>query len=373
VIRGPRRGRATLDGRGCDDCNVLEIYGGHTYVERLTIRNGLRGFKFQGERSPGNVVRGNRIERVTLGIGTKTTQLDAYVCDNVVEGRLRWPHVYTDDGGRHSSDEGIVVWGEGHVVCRNRVRGFGDAINVGPGERATDIYGNDVRASYDNGIELDHGHGNLRVFGNRVSNAFAPLSAQPVTGGPGYFVRNVVVNVADEQVKTKAVSVGGGFHEPSGVLVLHNTFVSGRTALLLQTPITVHHTRFANNVFVGPRGAASVAEWTARTDDVTFDHNGWWPDGRFRIGGVRADSLAALQRRGVERGGVLLDGGTFARTRPLRGYRRAVGPTLPELSATSRAIDRGTPIPGLSDTFSGAAPDLGALERGAPRPRYGPR
>jgi hypothetical protein len=39
----------------------------------------------------------------------------------------------------------------------------------------------------------------------------------------------------------------------------------------------------------------------------------------------------------------------------------------------SAAIDRGTPLAGITDGFSGKAPDLGALELGQPLPHYGPR
>ena len=39
----------------------------------------------------------------------------------------------------------------------------------------------------------------------------------------------------------------------------------------------------------------------------------------------------------------------------------------------SAAVDRGTPLPSITDGFSGRAPDLGALELGEPVPAYGPR
>ena len=43
------------------------------------------------------------------------------------------------------------------------------------------------------------------------------------------------------------------------------------------------------------------------------------------------------------------------------------------LRAGSAAVDRGVFIPNVTDVFTGAAPDLGALERGLPVPQYGPR
>jgi len=43
------------------------------------------------------------------------------------------------------------------------------------------------------------------------------------------------------------------------------------------------------------------------------------------------------------------------------------------LKPGSAAVDRGTVLPNVTDRFGGKAPDLGALESGAPVPRYGPR
>ena len=39
----------------------------------------------------------------------------------------------------------------------------------------------------------------------------------------------------------------------------------------------------------------------------------------------------------------------------------------------SAAVDRGTALANVTDGFAGRAPDLGALELGAPLPVYGPR
>ena len=43
------------------------------------------------------------------------------------------------------------------------------------------------------------------------------------------------------------------------------------------------------------------------------------------------------------------------------------------LKPGSAAVDRGTPLAGITDGFSGKAPDLGALEVGQALPHYGPR
>ena len=43
------------------------------------------------------------------------------------------------------------------------------------------------------------------------------------------------------------------------------------------------------------------------------------------------------------------------------------------LRPESAAMDRGTSLAGITEGFSGKAPDLGALELGRPLPHYGPR
>jgi hypothetical protein len=43
------------------------------------------------------------------------------------------------------------------------------------------------------------------------------------------------------------------------------------------------------------------------------------------------------------------------------------------LRPRSAAVDKGTPLATVTDGYAGRAPDLGALELGAPLPVYGPR
>ena len=43
------------------------------------------------------------------------------------------------------------------------------------------------------------------------------------------------------------------------------------------------------------------------------------------------------------------------------------------LKPASKAVDAGVVIPTVNEVFQGKAPDLGALETGAPPLRYGPR
>jgi hypothetical protein len=380
VIRGASEEGAILDGDGCISCNVLEVYGaGFVHVERLSIRNAERAIRFQTMEAEGNVVRRVHTRDTTLGIGSNYNQKDFYICDNILEGRLKWPLIYPNDKGAHSNDDGIRVQGFGHVVCHNRITGFGDAMKTEQdGARAVDFYGNDILYSYDNGIELDGGEGNVRCFRNRFMNTWDALSVQPILGGPAYIFRNIVINVMDEQMKFH----GGGMplQEPAGVLAFHNTFVSPGAALNLQTPVVSHYFIVANNLFVGPKsvGLKVSVNWDGRIDHGIFDYNGYFPDGlfRFTLEPKRTRTfltLGVLQNAGIETHGVALSQPVFQSGLSADTSGAFAIPADASLAPNSAAIDRGLRLPNINDDFTGAAPDLGAVEAGCPLPVFGPR
>ncbi len=376
VLRGPAGGGAILDGVNCAGCNILEIGGSHVHVERLTLQNATRALRFTGAAAKGVVARRLTIKNVVHGIKTNDGIDGVYVCDNTIEGRLVWPWVFDADATSHWDDRGIDVAGFGQVICHNKLTGFGDpVVNKHTRHRAMDVYGNDISEAFD-GTELDEGE-SARLWGNRFTNVMAPISIQPVYGGPSYVLRNVLFNIPDEQIKLKSL---GGTDLPSGALVYHNTFVSPKAALNLQTPITQHNFVIGNNLFFGPATPANrVVDWTATLSNGVFDYNGYFPDGSFWFGKVGATnrtyaSFAAAQAANVEKNGVLLGASTFA--------ANLVGPTDPKvkasppdfaLAAGSKALDKGEKLPGLNDGFIGAGPDLGAWELGCAKPLYGPR
>jgi hypothetical protein len=205
VIRGQSAAGAILDGQDCGTCNVLEASGSYVHVENLTIRNAVRALRFLGTGTRNNVARRLTITNVVHGIAQGTNQRDFYIADNVIDGRLFWPWVFDADASSHWDDRGVAVHGDGHVVCHNRIRGFGDPmISMKVLARAIDFYGNDILDTFD-GTELDYGGGNVRAVHNRWTNVAAGVSLQPVYGGPAYVLRNVLLNVVDEQIKLKSV------------------------------------------------------------------------------------------------------------------------------------------------------------------------
>jgi hypothetical protein len=390
VIRGVDQSSVILDGGGCTGCNVLETYGSFIHVEDLTIQHASRALRFQSAATHDNVVRRVRIRDVILGIGSSPDQRDFYIADNILEGRLVWPCVYSStdpacnaggEAGLHANDDGINVQGDGHVIAHNRVTGFGDAIKTEPdGVRSIDIYGNDVLSAYDNGIELDGSLRNTRALRNRFTNTYATMSFQPIFGGPAYVIRNVLYNVADEQFKLHARTP-----DPTvGAVIYHTTVIRSLRAIQCSSSDTPYAFTVENNLFVGP--AAISDGYTVRYDvpsisTATSDYNGYFPDGQFEFGysagagGVHYTDLAGAAAGGLfEVHGTVVDATTFAAGTTAPGdFMTAQVPIVPELGASSAALDRGVVLPNIDDGYQGAAPDLGALERGCEPPIYGPR
>lgn len=378
VIRGQSTA-AILDGASCAGCNALEIYGSYVHVERLTIQKAQRAVRFFGATT-GNSVRYAVIRDVIHGIGSSAeAKTDFTVCDNDIEGRLVWPWPFQPNATDHWDDQGIALNGAGHVVCHNRIKGFGDpVINKIRGVRAWDVHGNDIIDAQD-GTELDESEGNARLFRNRFVNVMAPISIQPSLGGPLYAIRNVIINCGDEPIKLKSL---GGTDEPSGALIHHNTFISSRRALNLQTPITQHNFVISNNLFVGPKtlSNANTVEWTAEIDNGRFDRNGYFPNGGFWMGKVSATNrlyadFTAMKAAGVvEKDGTLLVEPIFANAQvgPADSQVASTGASV-DLAKGSNAIDAAEPIDGINGGWYGKAPDLGAHESGCPEPKYGPR
>ncbi len=369
VIRGESAAGVVLDGDDCS-CNVVEIYGSYTHIENLTIQNAQRALRFQGEGTIGNVARRIHAQDVGLGFAVKEDQLDFTICDNQLDGPLAWPHIYPDDGGKYSNVDGIQIMGAGHVVCHNTLRGWGDSIKVAQdGSRAIDFYGNDVYEGYDNGLEFDSSEGNVRGFRNRFTNTYATISFQPVYGGPAYAWRNVELNTAHEQLKLH--------NETSGIVVLHNTFLSATHAWTLSDSSTTHHLWVQGNLFLGPAKPSDgrTVEYSGGLDDAVIDGNGWYNDGRFDFDEFGDwDSFAEMQAAGTfESNGVLLATMPFASglTAP-KDYTVEIATDDASLDPTSAAVDAAMVLPNVGGVV-GKAPDLGAQELGCEIPIYGVR
>ena len=408
VIRGAGDGEVIFDGAGCHvlfDVSATE----HHIFEGLTIRNTDRAFYAGNKHITGAknlTIRNCRMEEVGEGIITEYAgSKDFYLADNVIIGRddryrlLGWANTRSLYGANKMySYIGIKVYGSGHVICNNAIAFFHDAITVstyGTPEKeqdlkavSIDIYNNDMHLMADDFIEADGGVHNIRIMRNRgVNAAQCGLSAQPVFGGPAYFIRNVVYHVP-VGVVLKFMA------RPAGLYILHNTFIAENG-----NGQTFSNSHFLNNLFMGTGAPGrTVAAFPFATSYSTSDYNGYCPnpgENSYRWvsppKGKLSDYSLTMQKDGKSFGTLK----SFAEASGLDVHSVEIGydifenlkapdPSKPgfiyhatdfsfKLKPKSGAVDAGIKIPGVNDDFSGKSPDLGAVEAGMEEPVYGPR
>jgi hypothetical protein len=443
-------GEAIFDG---DNNAVLFnlMAGDYHYFEGLTFRN--TGIAIEAGQKAIAGSKGLTVKRSTFrDIGTAihsdwSGSANFTIVDNDMQGRESLDHVFTwyaikpwiddpkfEEKGKLKSFYAVSIYGQGHAMAYNRVRGFHDGIDHvtygmpddwpdTPRDRrpvSIDIYNNDVSVVHDNCFETDGAMHNIRLFRNRCFNApLGAMSPQPIFGGPVYFIRNVVYNAWWGPVKIHG--------DPSGIYYLNNTYV-GEFRML--TPASNLHLR--NNLLLGQGVTPRVLSIDTFTNYSDSDYNGFRPNpgaaesfawnsppfnvvrdfyrarkteeanaapvsatanaagnaagqGRPLVG---ATAIPLTQRvfrtlkeyskaTGQDRHSVLVDFDVFVNA-PAPDFTDPTHVVDPEridltLRPRSRAVDAGTPIANVTDGFRGRAPDLGAYELGAPLPHYGPR
>jgi len=239
---------------------------------------------------------------------------------------------------------------------------------------------------------------NIRVMRNLMLNSAShAFCNQPSIGGPTYWVRNIGYHLPGGSTRL----TGGS----SGVLFYNNTILSETQAA------GTSNVHWRNNLFLGENSSPAIFTVNTFTNYTSSDYNGFRPNAgapfsfawNSPAGNVAADysglttpaqggAAARLETRrfatlaeysqatGQDRNSVTLDYDIFVKVPPLDAQDRSRVQKVYDakdldfrLKPGSAAVDRGTPIAGVTDGFAGRAPDLGALELNAPPTHYGPR
>lgn len=401
TIKAAGDGEVIFDGDGA--YRLFDVMAAdYHYFEGLTIRNTEIAFYAGLKRvmgSSGLTVKNCKMENIGMGVVTYSADSkDFYIADNVMVGRhdpdtlVGWYGL--EKPAPLTSYYAVKVYGQGHVVCHNAISYFHDGICVdthGLPEKgkplcsSIDFYRNDIFNMADDFIESDGGVHNIRVFENRGFNSYhSALSAQPIFGGPVYFIRNIVYNVPGTALKYTV--------RPSGILTYQNTF-------LMDVAIAnFSNGHFRNNLFIGPDNKRPALSGTTFTRYTSLDYNGYRKKSadvtRYRWRYPAADSLnnsddknmttveynslrEFSRKTGYERHGRELTDPIFVNV-PLPDPARKGHIYQREgydfrLRPGSGAIDAGCVLPNITDDYTGKAPDLGALETGQALPIYGPR
>lgn len=361
ILESPERSAFTQD----DFLNVcyqggtnLRIEGSHIYVENMTLRGEYWGVTIESNvvnEMEGIVIRNTKISNVFCGIrANDNAHRNHFFGSNTIEGKL----VNADTGRKTWNIDGISITGQGHTISQNTLSGFGDTIDIPPasGNRAIDIFANDILFSGDDALEMDGGERNIRVFKNRVSNSGSGISVQPGGGGPFYFYRNIIYNtglVYDEGGTMLEAYLPFKFKDgASGLYIFHNTTI--RPGNAWQQGESIINSQMFNNLVLGTTGGASFGI----SSDSQVDYNGFNRNSPYGNNGVQL-SLPIFASPDP----ILASGDT--------DWTLYYTPPGLELDPQSIAVDSGKTLNNINDNFTGTAPDLGALEMGQSVPNYG--
>jgi hypothetical protein len=264
---------------------------------------------------------------------------------------FRWNEIYST-GGNHFNDG---MGGEDNFST------------TGFPNRDSDIYGNRISQTWDDGIESEGGNENVRIWGNFIDYTGTAVASTIDSVGPLYIFRNVWGHnrfydkrAADSDDRQPMIKSGSSSDFNNGRrYIFHNTMLQpmddgseqyggGGGAGVGGTGDSqlVHNTVSMNNIYHIWKPNSAVYQVGS---DNTFQNDMF--NGRFDaaiVGGINATPTYA-DGNGWKAGAT----GQYA------------------LKAGTAGFDQGLRINNFNDDFQGAAPDVGAHEAGASAMKFG--
>jgi hypothetical protein len=222
----------------------------------------------------------------------------------------------------------------------------------------SDIYGNIVSHCWDDGLEIEGGNRNVRVWGNYITQSMMMIGNAATSIGPLYIWRNVVA------LSQSRPGAGGGNFLKMGyansedwmtghMYIFHNTLFHSDEWLPtggLGGDRIVHHTVSRNNILHVRSPQSHSASNNRRNTDNDFDYdlyNGRVPQGH-ESHGVRGEPIYEVDA----------------------GFDPAEKTGRFQLTTTSPGAGAGVPHPNFSAGYTGPL-DMGAHKRGAPPMHFG--
>ncbi|MBC8873637.1 MAG: right-handed parallel beta-helix repeat-containing protein [Planctomycetes bacterium] len=223
----------------------------------------------------------------------------------------------------------------------------------------SDIYGNLVSHCWDDGLEVEGGNRNNRVWDNYITQSMMMIGNAATSIGPLYIWRNVCARSqwqpdASGGYFLKMGFAGGEKWMTGHQYIFHNTLFRSDEYLPtggLGGIRIVKHTVSRNNILHVRSPENLCASNDKRNIDNDFDYdlyNGQIPQGH--------------EAHGIQGEPVYTDDA---------GFDSATNTGQFQLAPSSPGAGAGQPIPNFSDGYTGPAPDIGAHQRGARPMRFG--
>lgn len=282
---------------------------------------------------------------------------------------IRYNHIYGDGLGTKRYNDGLSG-------------GFNDSPN-GYVSKDSDLYGNIIRECWDDGIEVDGGMKNVRIWGNYLDQIYIGISSSPVHLGPLYIFRNLADTSRFHKFDPQAPSNGGAFHKMQsqlsgnfgfGRVYDYNNTVYQRAAKLGHRHGT-HHLNVTsraardhitrNNIFE-PSDSTSLKHdgdaGNAFENDFDYDY--------YENTTIGTDIYTGAEANGIDGDSAGASGIVY-----LLG-EEDYDPTASQhdwrLDPTSSGYQRGEFLPGFTLNAATATPDMGAHESGTVPIEVGP-
>jgi len=223
----------------------------------------------------------------------------------------------------------------------------------------SDIYGNFVSHCWDDGLEVEGGSRNVRVWDNYITQSMMMIGNAACSIGPLYIWRNVCARSQSQP------DAGGGNFLKMG-------FANGEQWMTGHMYI-FHNTIFRSDEWLptGGLGGNRIVKHTVSRNNVLH---------------VRSPQNYSVSnnRQNIDNdydydlfNGRILSGQEIHGVSGEPNYVAGAGLDLKnktghfQLAPSSPGVNAGQVIPNFSDGYIGSAPDIGAHQRGAPPIRYG--
>ena len=254
---------------------------------------------------------------------------------------IRWNEIYSNNGNYFNDTMG----GEDNFSTT----GFPNA--------DSDIYGNKLSNSWDDGIEAEGGNKNVRIWGNYLDRTATGIATTVTSVGPVYIFRNVFSrnqffqnkphDQDDRQPFFKSgsdASLGDGRR-----YIFHNTMLQPTEAGSLYG--------LGGGAGIGGTGSAQLINNTISMNNI---YHLWKPNAAFYQVGV-GDTFQNDMFNGVA-GAAMVNGITATPTYAAGNGWQSESNGQYQLAAGTPGSQQAARIANFNDVFSGAAPDVGAYE-----------
>ncbi len=298
-------------------------------------------------------------------------------------GNNDWPAAFAPNGFGQANnnatwnDHGICLPGIGNSAVSCEITGFGDSWRTYANSDSKQYTAGcgmtwcDIRNSGDDMAEFDGSCGNSYAFECRGRNVGNGISADD-TYGPCWVIKPLIINPSRGPLKLTSNSFG--------VKVINGTFVmtgKGPADHGLLVPGGGTQDGFSLiNCAVHYTGAGNALHWSSGLLRDAWANNAWHPDRGFLINGVgNYSTLAAAKTGNPARfaNDVILGAQPFAVPIALGAtcVTEYTGAATGQLASGNAARNAGTPVAGVTDGYTGAAPDIGCVIAGQAAPVYG--